>query len=258
MKEILNKLLESSNKSIEIKDKFFVEYVELVNDLDLIKLNLIKDNNEYKGIVMEKGLTFPIPKKDDIILAKKIYLKYNQLFQFQLYLDGNVINEKDEIKKNNIQKTFSFDENNIFNTLSEFKNIKLKNIFSTIFIIERRIGNYAEVKSLSDSKKYSLEYDLEHYNKLETKSFLWINFHEMEDNKVLANKLSTFEILNDEQIARILNIKYFDNLEIFKVVDINDDNIIVIDIYYKILNINKNNERLKELNIELCELIIGI
>ena len=103
-----------------------------------------------------------------------------------------------------------------------------------------------------------MEYDLEHYNKLETKSFLWINFHEMEDNKVLANKLSTFEILNDEQIARILNIKYFDNLEIFKVVDINDDNIIVIDIYYKILNINKNNERLKELNIELCELIISI
>jgi hypothetical protein len=48
----------------------------------------------------------------------------------------------------------------------------------------------------------------------------------------------------------------FKNLSIFKVVDINEENIVVININYNIFNIKKNNERKKELNIECCSLII--
>ena len=42
MKELLRKLLETPNKIIEIidKDKYLVEYVEINDDLDLLKLNL--------------------------------------------------------------------------------------------------------------------------------------------------------------------------------------------------------------------------
>ena len=69
MKDLLLKLLETSNKSLEIKDKYLVKNVELKDNLDLIKLTLHKGNSEYKGIVMEKGLTFPIPQKNDIILV---------------------------------------------------------------------------------------------------------------------------------------------------------------------------------------------
>lgn len=256
MKDTLISLLDTQNKRMEINDKFLVEYVELKDDLDLIKLDLRKDSNEYKGIVMEKGLTFPIPRKGDIILAKTIYLKYNQLFQFQLYIEGKVFNEKKEIKIENIQSVFSFEQNDIFDTLSNISSIKIEKSYSTIFIVEKRIGNLAKVKSLSDSKLYSLEFNLELYNKFETKSFLWMNFHELKNNKVIANKLTTFEILNDEQIARILNLMYFNNLSIFKVIDINKDIIVVMNINYKVFNINKNNIRFKDLNIELCALII--
>ena len=48
----------------------------------------------------------------------------------------------------------------------------------------------------------------------------------------------------------------FKNLSIFKVIDINEDNIVVINKNYNIFNINKNNERLKEFNIECYALII--
>ena len=85
---------------------------------------------------MEKGLTFSILRKDDIILAKKIYLKYNKLFQFQVYIEGNVTNENEEIKIENIQNISSFEQNDIFDTLSKISNIKLENSCSTIFIIE--------------------------------------------------------------------------------------------------------------------------
>lgn len=256
MKDLLLKLLETSNKSLEIKDKYLVKNVELKDNLDLIELTLHKDNSEYKGIVMEKGLTFPIPRKDDIILTKKIYLKYNILFQFQVYIEGNVANENEEIKIENIQNTFSFEQNDILDTFSKISNIKLENSCSTIFIIESRLGNCSTVKSLSDLKQYSLEINLDPNNAFKSKSFLWINFHKLKNNKVDCNKLTTFEIMNDEQLARILNLMCFKNLSIFKVVDINEENIVVININYNIFNIKKNNERKKELNIECCSLII--
>ena len=256
MKGKLIKLLDIPNKRMEINAEFLVKDVELKDDLDLIKLNLINDNIEYQGIVMEKGLTFPIPEKGDIICAKTIYLKYNELFQFQVYIEGNVCNEKKEIKIENVVSVFSFEKNNIFNTLSNIVNIKIKEGNSTIFIIENRIGNCAEVKSLSDSKKYLLEFNLESFDKFEVKSFLWMNFHEFQDNKIIANKLTTFEFLNDEEMARLLNLIFFKNLSIFKVIDIIKENIVVMNINYKILNINKNNNKLKVLNIELCELLI--
>ena len=258
MKELLQRLLETPNKSMEIKDKdkYFVEYAEVNDDMDLLKLNLYKNKEEYKGVVMEKGLTFPIPKKGDIILVEKIYLKYNQIFQFQVYIEGNVIPENNEIKAGETQTVFSFEQNDIFNTLSKISNIKLKKSCSTIFVVESKLGNTAKVKSLNDLKKYSLEFSQDYYDKIKKDSFLWLNFHELRDDKVEVNKFTTFEIMNDEQMVRILNLINFDNLAIFKVIDVNKDNIIVINVNYNIFNINKNNERLKGINIELCALII--
>ena len=256
MKDTLNKLLDSPNKRMKINDKFLVGYVELEDDLDLIKLNLLNDGIEYQGIIMEKGLTYPIPKKGDIICAKTIYLKYNELFQFQVYIEGNVSDEKKEIIMEKVVGVFSFEKNYIFNTLSNISNIKIDDSKSTIFIVENIFKNFAEVKSLSDSKKYSLEFKQDLFDKFKVKSFLWMNAHKFQDNNVIANKLTTFEFLNDEQMARILNIMIFKNLSIFKVIDIDKEYIVIMNINYKVLNINKNINKLKTLNIELCELLI--
>ena len=57
-------------------------------------------------------------------------------------------------------------------------------------------------------------------------------------------------------MARILNIMIFKNLSIFKVIDIDKEYIVIMNINYKVLNINKNINKLKTLNIELCELLI--
>ena len=256
MKEILKKLLESPEKTLDIKDKFLVKNAVLKDDLDLIELNLHKNKDEYRGIVMLKGDTFPIPIKDDIIFVKKIYLKYNQIFQYKLYIEGNVINENSELKIDEIKNIFSFEQNDIFDTLSKIAEINLEKTYSTIFIIERRLGSIFKVKSLSDLKEYSLEVEKYHYDILQPKSFLWLNIHKLLNNMIETNKLTTFEILNDEQLVKILNIIHFNNLAIYKVIDVNEDNIIVINKDYNIFNINKKNEKLKEFNIQICEMII--
>ena len=64
MKDELIKLFETPNKLLEVNDNFFVEDVELKDELDLIELSLSKDGIEYQGIVMIKGLLYPIPKKN--------------------------------------------------------------------------------------------------------------------------------------------------------------------------------------------------
>ena len=256
MKDTLIKLLARPEKSIEIKDLFLVENITLKDDLDLIELNLLKNKDEYQGIVMIKGDTFPVPIKGDIIFVKKIYLKYNQVFDFKLYIEGNVVKENIEFKVEEIQNIFSFGPNDIFDTLSKISEINLENIYSTIFIIERRLGNILTVKSLSDSKEYSLEVGSHYNDKLKPTSFLWLNIHELLNNKIETNKLTTFEILNDEQLVKILNLMCFDNLAIYKVIDVNEDNIIVININYNIFNINKKNDKFQELNIQCCEMLI--
>ena len=184
MKDELIKLFETPNKLLEVNDIFFVEDVELKDELDLIELSLSKDGIEYQGIVMIKGLLYPIPKIGDKITINKIYLKYNQIFEFKVYVEGNVIQEKNTIKSEKSQNVFSFTNNDIFETLSKILDIKSINK-STIFIIQKVKGNEATVKSLSDLKEYSLEFSLYYLDMLKEKSFLWLNSYELHDNKIL-------------------------------------------------------------------------
>ena len=133
MKELLLNVLESPNKTVELNDKFFVEHVEIDDDLDLIIVNLRKDKNIYKGIAMEKGLTYPVPREGDIILAKTMYLKYNSLFILKLYINGNIFDKEEEINSEDVQSVFSFEENYIFQTISSILGINIINSCSTIF-----------------------------------------------------------------------------------------------------------------------------
>ena len=128
-------------------------------------------------------------------------MKYNNLFQFQLYIKGNISQK--------VLNIFSFEENDIFNSLPNIYNIKIEKIFTTIFTVKCEIVNILEVQSLTDSKPYSLELELnsDHYNKIKEKTFLWINYHQLKKDKIVTNKLTTFEILNDQKPAKIFNYK---------------------------------------------------
>ena len=93
MEKLINNLLNSKEKSIAINEKFVVKKIEMRNDIDLIILDLQQNNELYEGIVMIKGLTFPLPNINDIILAKKMYLKYSKEFQLKLHIEGKIILE---------------------------------------------------------------------------------------------------------------------------------------------------------------------
>ena len=255
MSELLNTLLENEDKHkhITINEKFIVKKIEINNEIDLIILDLQKDNNLYQGLVMEKGYTFPIPKKNDVLFLEKMYLKYNEEFQLKLYIEGKNLKEEQTLIQDIKMKVY--DCSHIFNTLANINKKTISKINSSIFIIMNIINNKITVKSLNDSKIYHIELK-NSYKKIG--EFLWIYYYEFIGDKIEINNLSILEILNDERLMRLLERLTFENIKLFHIVDINDENFTLIDSEGKLFELNKsnNNKFIKNYKFDFCTNII--
>ena len=137
MEIILKELLEKDDKIISCYEKFLINEIKLVDDLDQIILDLQQNNSIYENVIMTKGLIFPIPKVNQIISVKKISLKYDQEFKLKLFIEGNIDKNSEKPKIMEVKKNFSFNSQNILKTISELTNIPIPVINSTIFKIER-------------------------------------------------------------------------------------------------------------------------
>ena len=261
MEKIILLLLEQPDKSLSIQERFLVKNVELRDELDQIRLDLQQDNKEYKGLVMEKGHTFPIPLKNDILFVDTIYLKYSQEFQFKLYIKGK-IDEKDKTFENKkVTEEYSFEYKYIFDTLSKIS--KVKNIFkdkSSIFKIVNiiySINCVAHLKDLSDSKIYYLNIDKNKLNIFKKDKFLWIYNYETNKDYIFDNKLTTFELLDEDRLISFLDCYFYDkNISIFEVIDIDNDNITLINRMQKIYRISNCPNLIQDYEINFCSLII--
>ena len=174
MEELLKDLIEKEDKCISCNEKFIIRNIELVNKLDQIRLDLQQNNTIYKDVAMIKGLTFPIPKVLQVILVKKIFLKYNEEFELNLFIEGNI--DKDEEKPKLLEDTkhFSFESKEIYKTISLLAKIDLPKINSMIFIIIEILDMKVNIKSISDSNIYEIELKPSQISNFKSNDFLWI------------------------------------------------------------------------------------
>ena len=124
MKNLLKKLLETEDKSIQCNQKFIVESIKFSNELDQIILNLLQNDEKYEGIIMIKGTTFPLPNIFSILSVNKIYLKHDQEFKLKLFVEGkfdNIATISELVKP---IKFYSF-ESNMIKTTSELTEINI-------------------------------------------------------------------------------------------------------------------------------------
>lgn len=262
MDKIITNLLQKYTKTMKINEKFLVKRIELRNELDQIRLDLQQKNIEYKGLVMDKGDTFPIPMLNDILSVEKIYFKYSQQFQYKLYIKGKVDNENEKPKfDNEIIKYYSFEYSDIFDTLSTFtKTIVFKNNSSIFRIMDIYLmnDNYkAKIKDISNSKVYQLNLNREQFGIFKIDDFLWIYNYELNKDVCLGNTLTIFEILNEEKLINLLDCYFYnENISLFEVIDIDDDKIILIDTREKIYEINNFQNYIKSYQIKFCSLLI--
>ena len=225
--------------------------------MDLIKLTLEQKNYIYDGLVLIKGLIYPIPKKDDILSVEKIYLKHTQEFELKLYIEGKVIEESQYSSIEGKKKIYSFEDDMIYKTLSELTGINLYDINSTIFRIINIIDNKsANIQSIYNSNNYIINLNNKQIKEFKLNDFLWVSCYELNKNKIISNKMTIIRLINEEELISFLDINQNKNTILFHVIDINDKDIILINNMQIIYKLDKNNEFIKNHNIGFCRTII--
>ena len=256
METALIQLLNVPNKTTKLNEKYIINKIELLNELDLIKVDLIKDDKEYKGLVMIKGEVFPIPKENDSLFVECISLKYNPQFQLKLYIKGKIDLSNEKTDNEIVKTSYSFEYSDIFQTLSKLSEINLDKINSDIFIYEKDEKNLVNLKCLSDSKIYQLKLNDDQIEQIKINHFLLMYCYHSDKEKIITNKLTTLEILNEEKLLKIFDTLFFDNVIVVQVIDIDAENFIVIDVRKNIYELNKNQEFIKNYKIDFCSLIL--
>ena len=253
MEELFNSLLEKEDKIIIVNEKLIVKKIEMKNEIDLIILDLQKNNNLYQGLAMEKGYIYPIPKLNDVLSIRKIYLKYDGQFQLKLFLEGIILKDEQIYLKENIMNVYNYSK--IFKILASIAKKNISTIDSSIFIISNIIGNKIEVKALNNSKIYFIE---SKYVNKKIDDFLWIYYYEIKEDKIIINNLSVLETLNEERLLHLLENHIFENINLFHIVDVTDENYLLIDSNGKLFNLykGKNNQYIKNYKFDFCITII--
>ena len=254
MKNLLKKLLETEDKSIQCDQKFIVVDIKFSNDLEQIILDLIQNDENYKDVVMIKGTTFPLPYIYSILLVNRIYLKYDSEFKLKLFVEGKfegIAKISDLVKPT---KFYSFD-NNIIKTISELTEIIMPEINSNVFRIIN-LEDKITVKSIFDSKVYWVEMKQSQKNNFKLNDFLWICNYEVEQNILKKNKLTTIEILDNDKLLDFLDNSEEGKQILFQVIDIDEDNIILFNKNEIIYKLKKNQKMLEKQIIDWCMTII--
>ena len=257
MEELLKKLLETEDKIISCQEKFVIKKIELMNDLDLIKLNLQQKNLIYEDLVLIKGTIFPIPQKDNILSVTKMYLEFNNYYQLNLFVEGKIDKESESPVLEGNTKNVSFEYKVIYKTISELTNISLYEINSTIFRIINILDNgVVNIKSISDYKDYTIDLNKEQIDKYKKDDFLWITYYQLNRNKIVKNKMTIIKILDEEKLIDFFDCIPMKNINLFQVIDINDNDIILIDKKQNINKLDKNNNFIKNNNIDFYSTVI--
>ena len=265
MEELIIKLLDKPDKTILLeKDEeeiYFINDIrqnDNLNTLDLIEIDLRKNENIYKSLVIEKGKIYPIPKEFNLISIKKLSLKYDREYNLRLYVEGDIsIPKSEDLILNKITKTYFFDSDDIFSTITDLTGISNLSNESAIFQVLKIENHIADIQSISGLDVLKLNINQLQINK---DDFLWINFFESYLNKILVNKLTMFEKLDNTKLAEVLNYSplSFKGVYLLQVIDIDKDNIILIDSIKTIYQLNKikNKNYIKKDDFCFCSFII--
>ena len=261
MEVLLKKLLETEHKMIECKEKFLVKKVDLLNDSDLIVLDLMQNNILYKDISMIKGNIFPIPKENQVIFVEKMYFKINPEFELKLFFEGKIDEEGEKTKQaQNIPNkisSFSFEFKEIFKTISALTGEKFPEKDIMLFrILKISLEGIADIISLSNCDIYKLQLKEQQEKNYKPNDFLLILCFEENSNKIITNKMTMFELLNDDRLIDYLAKRSFKNLKLFQVLDNFKEEIILADDDLKMYKFSKNQNKIKNQSLDFCTTLI--
>lgn len=257
MEKQLEFLLNSPNKSIEINKIFLINNIEIKeSEDDLIQLNLKNDEIQLKGILMVKVEIYPIHKENNLLLIKKLILKLNEYFVLQLYVEGEIIFKTENNIINDAPKVISFKPEDITQTLSKLSKFDLEKTESSIFQIISINQKNLKIKLITDLKIYEIELTDMEDNSTKVNEFLYIQYYTKTEKKIIIHKFTFIEVLNEEKLFQLGLCIDCKDITVYKIIDIENDNYILIDLYEKLYKLNKNSKSIKDKEFDFCKFVL--
>ena len=225
---------------------------------DQMILNLQINDIQYNGIVVIKSDFILTPKKNEILQISKLILKYDESFILKVFAFGKIItNQNNNIYLKSNEHIIDLTKLQILNTLINLCKIE-KELFSTIFIIEKKEEDNYTLKCLNDCKNYYLKYD----DIFNLNEFILINNYYYNEEEIKLIDLSFIHKLDEKQLFYVLQKNSIsNNIMVCKIIDIDYNykgNILLCDRFKNLYKMNnyKNNHHFINKEIKLCELII--
>ena len=252
MNKALKDLIISKNKRIQTNFIIKINFTEFDSFFDEIRINLSDDFSEYNNIYIIKGDIFPTPKINNYLKVKEIYLEYDKNLMIKLYLNGEIINnnQNKEEELNKIINVIDLNYTKLFSylkDLSEIENV----LMSSVFLVKDIDANndYYKLLNYEDFKEYTIQ--KKSIINLNKEQIILINNYQLiKENEILICDLTMFKLLTEEEffyiIYRIIKV----NFDIFKVIDIEKNYLILINRNKKLFKLENNN------NIALGKLIL--
>ena len=246
------------------KTNFIAKIEDINSETEQISMTITNLNNKrncYKGLYINKGEIYPIPKLNDIVKINEIQFKLDQNFnpgffiKITKYPDINII----DIPKGDI---LDFTKEHIIKTV--MNKLKLtKILYSNIFQIvdDSWKENYILICP-KNNQKYILSKKIDYleysFNKNE---IIYIsNYYEDNNNTIIPNLITYIEKLTDEKLLLLLekNRNIYKEYFIGKIVEIqitfkSNKRITLLDDNKNIFEIIKKDE---EHNIKLGQIIL--
>ena len=134
MNKALKDLIISKNKRIQTNFIIKINFTEFDSFFDEIRINLSDDFSEYENIYIIKEDIFLIPKLNDYLKVKEIYLEYDKNLMIKLYLNVEIINnnQNKEEELNKIINVIDLNYTKLFSylkDLSEMENVLMSSVF---------------------------------------------------------------------------------------------------------------------------------
>ena len=250
MEEALLKL--DGNKKIEIALDTIVHNLNIDNELDFIEVDVEEKGVLYEKLTLIKGEIYPIPKPNDILTIKEIFIDFDKYLTLRIFIKGELKTlNNNNISSNNPIK-FSFSNTNIINSLKSICQIK-EELYSSIFKINSLNDKYYSLNSLKDLGSYQLPTSI--FPSLLKDDFILIANYAINQKEIIKTNLTIIKKLSEEQLFQFFyKPDIFGNkLTLFKVIDINEKYYIVINNKKELYQIIKN-ERINALGLKLCQL----
>ena len=239
MKKALKDLISSKDKRIKTNCIYQIYDIEIDDMDDEIKIDLFDESSKYKNLYIIKGNIFPTPKKKDFLLIKELYLKYDDNLVIKLFLEAEIIISKDYSLKSDITlDEIDLDSMCLVDYYKKLLNIETK-LFSSVFTVKNNYSKFYQLFNYNDLKEYNISKKIKENLKI-GQPILINSFNLSKNDEININELTMIKLLKEEEFINSVE-KYMDSSsDIFKVIDIERNYLILINRLKKLFKLEKD------------------